>query len=211
MNLSAAEQIIIGALDATVAEVRTSCEAIRRLCGATDPAQVAELRRLVNALETHITALRTHFNQLTDHTDRAGTRVPAGPGQLERAFRYHRAETRNPTSPAHYLLLFYATECGLKQLYLKQNNLRSMEQIRDTTLYPRQGHNLDAWLRAVRLPAASAVTMPRFRFDRTADPQNTDLAHQVWRYGARMNPEDEQALIHSLDQVCIALERLSDR
>ncbi|NEP82099.1 MAG: hypothetical protein F6K39_30520 [Okeania sp. SIO3B3] len=65
--------------------------------------------------------------------------IPAGLTNLRHAFYTHRQEARKISGISANLLLFYAAECGLKSIYLKQDKLLKTDQIQDQTLLSKAG------------------------------------------------------------------------
>ena len=137
----------------------------------------------------------------------ATNRIPVGRTELEKAFRKHYQVGQGGASPSHILLLFYAVECGLKSLYLSKENLRTTEDITDQDLV-KDGHNLMAWSKALKLPATylPGYENNNFRLRKDGKQWPTSKAHQAWRYGALINCEDEKWLIDWLKNVCEQLK-----
>ncbi|MEQ8958736.1 MAG: hypothetical protein RLP02_12560, partial [Coleofasciculus sp. C2-GNP5-27] len=117
--------------------------------------------------------------------------IPAGVSELEQAFKNHLAAVGETKGTASYLLLFYATECGLKRIWLRRNKLRTTNQIQDPTLLSQDGHNLDRWRKELKIPASDSQikATPHFRLKRDGSNWDIEKAHQVWRYGIRMNSQ----------------------
>lgn len=124
--------------------------------------------------------------------------IDAGVSELRQAFHAHRRVAGSGGASSSYLLLFYAVECGLKAVWLKRHNLWTTAQMRDKTLLSRNGHDLRRWSKELKLPArlTQSPTSP-VQFRLTSDNSAWDVgdAHQAWRYGVRMDPDDEQALV----------------
>lgn len=108
--------------------------------------------------------------------------------ELSRIWRTTPLEQRhNP----HRLLLFYAVECGLKAVWLHQENksLFGKEEIK------QHGHDLHKLLKSLRNGGSLSLNQSI----RLADVSETQragdisLLHQAWRYGMQcVNPTDEQ-------------------
>ena len=125
--------------------------------------------------------------------------IAAGWSELEKAFRKHTGVAGNNDSSSHYLLKFYAVECGLKAIYLRRNNLNTTERISDERL--RQSHDLAEFVKKLKLPAAVTQTNSNFRLRRDKSSWSVDKLHQAWRYGILIDGSDEQKLIDWLDHV----------
>ena len=143
--------------------------------------------------------------ELVPHRARAGNtgKMPANLSQLRQAFHRHAANSKlcNQAEASAYLLLFYATECGLKMTFLRRNSLRTTEDIADTSLISQDGHNLARWAKELRLPATITDGKSNFRLN-DKSTFTIDKAHQVWRYGIRMEANDEQMVVLWLQGIC---------
>ena len=127
--------------------------------------------------------------------------IPAGSRQLRRAFFKHAQQAKKDTSPSHYLLLFYAVECGLKSIYLDRasTRIRTVGDISDERL--RRSHDLARWTLELRLPSAITRANTSFRLRRDNSSWSVEYAHEAWRYGIAMHSADEQRLVHWLKEV----------
>lgn len=127
--------------------------------------------------------------------------IPAGSRQLRRAFFKHAEQAKKGTSPSHYLLLFYAVECGLKSIYLNRarTRVRTTHDISDERL--RRSHDLARWALELRLPSVITRANTFFRLRSDNSSWSIDYAHEAWRYGIAMHPADEQRLVHWLKLV----------
>jgi hypothetical protein len=117
--------------------------------------------------------------------------IPFTDRELKRAWRELSAvatpvSNRTRQNP-HRLLLFYAVECGLKAVWLK-NNCRTLFDADDIS---RMGHDLRRVLKD--LSVGSALALPEsFRLRPATNGQDqlprsgkfADL-HQAWRYGGQ--------------------------
>ena len=120
---------------------------------------------------------------------------------MRRAFRQHARMAKDGDSTSHYLLLFYAVECGLKSVYLRRRypSRGTIASISDERL--RASHDLALWIKELRLPAFIAGTNPNFRLERDRSSWSVDKAHQAWRYGVVIEVQDEQSLVCWLDNI----------
>ncbi len=85
------------------------------------------------------------------------------------------------------LLLFYAVECGLKALYMQQNNLKVTDEERGISRSARSyGHNIRALLHALNVPRASIGLPPQVIVERTAQIGDALVLHEAWRYGEKI-------------------------
>jgi hypothetical protein len=102
------------------------------------------------------------------------------------------------------LLLFYATECALKAVVLRQRNAASTEALDDSL----RSHDLGALTKSLRVSAEVGRDVEA-TYDRRANQgrpmPKVSLArtHEVWRYGANLT-DDSNA------RVKVLLDRLRD-
>ena len=127
--------------------------------------------------------------------------IPAGVNELRQAFYAHKNAIRDGKSICDRLLLFYAVECGLKSIWLKQNNLFTTNQIQKNLL-SNYGHNLDKWAKELKISGTIIRKTPNFRLARGGSSLDIEKAHQAWRYGIRMRSEDEKVVVEWLESVC---------
>jgi hypothetical protein len=127
--------------------------------------------------------------------------IPAGSRQLRRSFFQHVEQAKKGTSPSHYLLLFYAVECGLKSIYIERAPrwVKTTSDIPDEAL--RRSHDLDNWAQKLRLSIYVTRVNTSFRLRRDNSSWSISYAHEVWRYGIAMHPADEQRLVRWLKLV----------
>jgi hypothetical protein len=98
------------------------------------------------------------------------------------------------------LLLFYAAECGLKSLYMINNNLKTTRDVRGGVSPAREfNHNLIKICTALRIPRSSLEPIPELMISRTREPTDVSGLHQAWRYGEK---------IENTDRVCEWLARM---
>ncbi|WBB91432.1 hypothetical protein [Verrucosispora sp. WMMC514] len=106
--------------------------------------------------------------------------------------------------PVSHLLRFYSVECGLKVLALKNRKVRSTAQQQDLIT-----HDLRQLARTLNLSASVYRNLldcrrpPRGGFSHP--PVTTKELHEAWRYGAELDPEDENrnvAGLTTLGQLC---------
>ncbi|RDG38582.1 hypothetical protein [Streptomyces corynorhini] len=95
------------------------------------------------------------------------------------------------------LLLFYSAECGLKAGILRRRKAR------DTSQLPERTHDLRDLAKELRLPVsvqAAVMACKRREKDTSVPGADQPVAakdlHQAWRYGADLDPgEEQQALV----------------
>ncbi|MFF9478000.1 hypothetical protein [Streptomyces sp. NPDC014733] len=108
-------------------------------------------------------------------------------------------------SPTAGLLLFYSAECGLKAEVLHQKF-----RARDTSQLPKRlrNHDLRALAKELNLPGSAHAALDRCKRTRYGPPSGSrqavpawvgpDDLHQAWRYGADLEPGDEQRALTAL-------------
>lgn len=127
--------------------------------------------------------------------------VHVGYSQLKRSFNRMRATARNGTLPHDFLLLFYAAECGLKAVMIRNINGRTTADLNELT------HNFSSMLRDLRIPPTLIPPAPQFKLrGYTEERFESSAAHQAWRYGADINGPDETAIVEWLWKVCTFAE-----
>jgi hypothetical protein len=124
-------------------------------------------------------------------------KIHAGIRELKAShIRLSAAAKTNQGPPAH-LLLFYAAECGLKYAQLRRNNLPTTERLRELD------HDLVALIKSLNLPASALGAPPTLHLSRNQrESCATSGAHQAWRYGVRINAEDEARFVTWLQKIC---------
>lgn len=117
-------------------------------------------------------------------------------------------------SSSKSLLLFYAVECALKSVVLKEAQ-RHNPQNSDTSFLQQEkkfgtsGHDLLMGLKAIpNLLKADLGSAPTNL--RSGDSSyGLDKAHQAWRYGVPLHQEDESKAIVWLGKLAAKLKHLS--
>lgn len=139
-----------------------------------------------------------------------GSTIPITRRELERAWRVSRsaAQIAEPTN-AHRLLLFYAIECGLKALYLKQRRT----EVLDKAIIEQLGHNLNKALdevkagKALHLPDNLTIEPFKSNNNPASRKCNNSQINQVWRYGAKfIAPSDDATLEQKLTTIAKWIE-----
>lgn len=96
-----------------------------------------------------------------------------------------REKAHDPASAA--LLLFYAAECGLKSVYMVQNNLKATDDARGQAVSARSfAHNLRGLVIALNIPRTSIAAIPPIVIDRTGAHADSAILHEAWRYGVKV-------------------------
>jgi hypothetical protein len=130
----------------------------------------------------------------------------AGYSELKRAFQSHlEAFAKDRSSKSMLLLLFYAAECGLKWMWLVNNNLKTTSEME--RLFPGRGHDLQAWVKVLGLSPRDVPRLPSIKLARDGSSISIELVHQAWRYGIGLVPLDEQAIESWLLAVCNRVKR----
>jgi hypothetical protein len=124
-------------------------------------------------------------------------KIHAGVSELKAShIRLSAAARINQGPPAH-LLLFYAAECGLKYAQLRRNNLLTTERLSELD------HDLVGLIKNLNLPASALGALPPLRLSRNQrETCPMSGTHQAWRYGVRINAEDEARFVTWLERIC---------
>lgn len=147
--------------------------------------------------------LKKQIFQLKNQKNKLGSQmIPAGQSDLRQAFHAHRKEAKKISGTCSYLLLFYAAECGLKSIYLRRNNLSKTDKIQNQALLSKDGHNLDRWIKELKISANQVGATPHFHLANGGSSLDIQKAHQVWRYGVKIKVEDEKKLVEWLENIC---------
>ena len=113
------------------------------------------------------------------------------------------SKAANRVNP-HRLLLFYAAECGLKAIYLKDNNA----EVLDEDTIGLKSHDLNQVMdklkmgKEFRLPVS--LNLPQLRTAGKIQPRKcgSGSLNQVWRYGSKCeHPMDDTQLEATLEKV----------
>lgn len=125
--------------------------------------------------------------------------------ELVRAWKNAQTASKaNSRNNAHRLLLFYATECGLKAAYLKRQGLDVIE----AEIGRRFQHNLNEIMSDLKvggdylLPTNLNLASIKKR-DGTQLPRPCDIGtfNQVWRYGGEFTSDDDGRVEKMLEKI----------
>lgn len=120
--------------------------------------------------------------------------IPAGQTELRNAYWRHIRRDKESL----YLLQFYAVECGLKGIFLRQYHLSTTEKITNEAL--RGSHDLAQLVKELRLPASLAGTIS-FRLRRDNSSWHLKQVHEAWRYGVSLNEDDQIQVVEHLNKL----------
>ena len=118
---------------------------------------------------------------------------PPAAALRRRADELHAAATRElqHDPDAAGLLLFYATECGLKSHYMIQNNLKDTADARGMAAPARTFmHDVLRLSDVLHIPRAAYAPSPMLTLSRTGECIHITELHQAWRYGERVVQTD---------------------
>lgn len=129
-------------------------------------------------------------------------KLHSGVSELKAAHKNLRTAAAQGSGAAFHILLFYSAECGLKSAYLRSQNLRSTAQLEDSDLT----HDFSRLIIALKLPKTFPKA-PVFRLskDDSKSRHHSD-AHQAWRYGIRIHPDDEEQVVSWLNSICDSIK-----
>lgn len=113
------------------------------------------------------------------------------------------SKSTNRANP-HRLLLFYAAECGLKAVYLKDNNI----EVFDEDSIDLKTHSLNDVMdrlkmgKEYRLPVSLNLPHLRSAGKNQVRKCGSGSLNQVWRYGSKCeHPTDDMHLEATLEKV----------
>lgn len=160
-------------------------------------------------IQVYILELKNEISQLKNKKKTRASMIHATANDLRTAFNRHYDTFQEIEEICSYLLLFYAVECGLKSILLRQRRLTRTDQLNDSLI----SHNFEPLIKELRLPRSvvgnigytndtSQMRIPGFRLDRDKSSWSMSEAHQAWRYGVRVHSEDELKVIEWLNKVC---------
>ncbi|MDX2287007.1 MAG: hypothetical protein NW241_22775 [Bacteroidia bacterium] len=120
--------------------------------------------------------------------------VVANQQNLKGGFKRHGDIAKSGSDSTHYLLYFYANECGLKYLFLRENRLQNTGRFAAHSGLSGQkyghGHDLLKWVGELKIP--------NFTYkDETGHPVPLRQAHEALRYGQGIH-EDQKKVLKSL-------------
>ncbi len=125
--------------------------------------------------------------------------------ELARAFGQHFSVYKDvqTQNSSHYLLLFYAVECGLKAVLMRRRNAQDTDQLGAEYNF---GHDLNLALKELRvnhfqIPSTQIVN----RAGRVVEPRRIN---EAWRYGARLN--NEVAIVSILEEIVLWIKSEMD-
>ncbi|MEO5365979.1 MAG: hypothetical protein H7831_06430 [Magnetococcus sp. WYHC-3] len=104
------------------------------------------------------------------------------------------------------LLLFYAVECGLKYLYLREKNLKKCPKYnRD----PFRSHDLKKILMSLNPPQAGLLPALEMKLMLQSGASHVELhdVHLAWRYGLSIEPNNEAQILAWLRNVNSFIEK----
>ncbi len=103
------------------------------------------------------------------------------------------------------MLLYYAVETSLKALIAKNEKLNDSKEVMDfveghpvgkANKGPNLGHRLDVLCDCAKLDASEKGTIPAQTFQVRGNNHFAHQMHEVWRYGATVDPRDYPNQMH---------------
>lgn len=118
----------------------------------------------------------------------ADKEIKATSQQLKKAFKAHGSVAKDGDSIAHHLLKFYASECGLKALFLIKHSLADTSYLEGKTGQKHgYGHDLQRWLDELMMPPLKSSNIK-------SDLSPIRQIHEKLRYGVDASPAHKQFL-----------------
>ena len=100
------------------------------------------------------------------------------------------------------MLLFYAVDAGLKAVLMRRMNVADTNQLGESYNF---GHDLNQDLDHLRvghlkIPSSNILA-------KTTRPVESKRINEVWRYGARLQPQDETSVVSRLRDIITWIEQ----
>lgn len=138
--------------------------------------------------------------------------------ELKRAWvQLHAASRKLPRGNAHRLLLFYAIECGLKAVWIKNENrtLYDCKDVKGNPIGGPSGHDLGVVVKSLNwgVKFSSAFHLSDVQDERrnviSRRNNRFDALHQAWRYGGELvsPPVDDAAMESELEIIHRLIEK----
>lgn len=121
--------------------------------------------------------------------------LDVGISELKDAFYSHGQHSKSKSGASDFLLLFYAVESGVKAFYLKANNLLKISQTGNKLIT----HDIQCLIKELRLPPSFTNATLNFRIQKDKSSWAFQYAHEAWRYGVKIIPEDERDILAHMD------------
>jgi len=125
--------------------------------------------------------------------------------EIQKAFRNHKSVvdiSGNLGCRTSKMVLFYAVECGLKALYMRENRLRRTDQensLKESVFSFK--HDLNRLL--VKMNMNIKVPKAVAKDNSQIEPKEI---HEAWRYGKELDKQKEQRCIERLKDILRELE-----
>ncbi|WP_041286469.1 hypothetical protein [Desulfomonile tiedjei] len=131
--------------------------------------------------------------------------VHVGVSEFRKAYLDHLKSSRltQNENRSKLLLLFYATECGLKWLLMRDiYKIARTESVLKKQLF--WGHDLLEFAKEAKIGKNFFTGGSVFKIRDRNNPCTCSLKelHQVWRYGKELDPVDEQNASIMLKNIC---------
>ncbi|MDM8516587.1 hypothetical protein QUF76_10335 [Desulfobacterales bacterium HSG16] len=130
---------------------------------------------------------------------------------MEKAYRRHKNlidSSRKASNQTHHMVLFYAVECGLKVLYMRNNRIEHTRP-KGSGSFPKSpvefDHNLNKLLNSLRWTDHLPQVVTNDHNPKQISPGDV---HQAWRYGRELDHDKEKKFIKILNQI---LKKLNSR
>ena len=128
--------------------------------------------------------------------------ISVGYSQLRSAYKHHKKIAGNDSTTSHYLLLFYAVECGLKAILMARGDIRTTKDIPDKL----RNHDLVALAKELRLSRLLTEINTTFHVKDGNFSHDIQKVHEAWRYGVSIRTTDQQTIVRWLRDLCEWIE-----
>ena len=124
--------------------------------------------------------------------------------ELRLAFyrHWHAYNNANPKTPSHWMVLFYAVECGLKLFVMRNNPKMKSTADLDEEL---RSHCINLLLKKAGY-GSPGVKSVKYGPDRTSMWAESAEIHLLWRYGIDADEAGQAAAVGRLSEIAEWLE-----
>ncbi|WP_306838350.1 hypothetical protein [Catenuloplanes nepalensis] len=121
--------------------------------------------------------------------------IDVGVAALRGRFDLFSQASTSGAHAGHFLLRFYAVECGLKAAVLRRRRARSTAQLPESL----RSHDLRALAIELRLPPLITQALKPCASHESGQQIHVHQVHEAWRYGRRLSASTEKDFVAGLD------------
>ena len=129
--------------------------------------------------------------------------LDVGLSELRRSFFVLSKVAEKGASPPHFLLLFYAVECGLKARILRKFDKWKLSHINKNVIDNIYTHDLSCLAKKAGITVQDIGHLQLNR----SEPLTIKKVHQAWRYGVVIAADDEKKVVNWLKKLQEKIKR----